>query len=104
MIFIYTTFPNLKEARRLGRMIIKNRLAACVNFWSIGSIYRWKKKIETTKEAAMIIKTREGNFRRVEKFILENHSYDLPPVIEIDVDMVNEKYARWIAKESFNSR
>jgi len=30
---IYITTPNLDEARTIGKTLVEERLAACVNFW-----------------------------------------------------------------------
>ena len=74
MIFIYSTFPNKKEARDIGRRLLKEKLIKCVNFFPIESIYLWKKKIKQDKEVAIIIKTEKKNFKKIESFILKNNS------------------------------
>ena len=49
--FIYVTFGSLKEAKRLGGKLVKNKLAACTNIIpTIYSTYVWKKKTMTDKE------------------------------------------------------
>jgi periplasmic divalent cation tolerance protein len=98
MIFIYSTFPNKKEAGAIGEELVQKRLAACVNFFSIDSIYFWQGKLVKDKEFAAIFKTKKENFRKVEKFILENHSYDTPCIIEIPVGRVTKKYLSWLGK------
>ena len=30
-VFVYTTYPSLVEAERIGRALLERRLAACVN-------------------------------------------------------------------------
>lgn len=64
MIFVYSTFPNKKEAKEIGKGLVKNKLAACVNIFPIESIYHWQKKIVKDKEFAVIIKTRKENFKK----------------------------------------
>ena len=49
MIFVYSTFPNKKEAKEIGKGLVKNKLAACVNIFPIESIYHWQKKIVKDK-------------------------------------------------------
>ena len=42
-VLIYTTFPSLEEAKRVGDALVSARLAACVNmFPGMISIYEWK--------------------------------------------------------------
>ncbi|PIV42581.1 MAG: divalent-cation tolerance protein CutA [Candidatus Nealsonbacteria bacterium CG02_land_8_20_14_3_00_40_11] len=100
MIFIYSTFPNMKEAKEIGERLIKNKLAACINIFPIDSIYNWRKKIIRDKEFAAIIKTKKQNFKKIEKFILENHSYDTPCIVEIPLGRVNKKYLDWLNKNT----
>jgi periplasmic divalent cation tolerance protein len=98
MIFIYSTFPNKKEVKEIGERLVKNKLVACVNIFPIESIYLWRNKIIKDKEFAAIIKTKKENFEKVEKFILENHSYDTPCIIEIPLGRITKKYLSWLGK------
>ena len=96
MIFIYSTFANKEEAEKLAESLIRKKLAACVNILASDSIYAGKGKIEKSKEAVAIIKTRKINFKRVEKFILENHSYKTPCIVGIPIRKVTKKYFHWL--------
>ena len=100
MIFVYSTFPNKKEAKKIGERLVQKKLAACINVFPIESIYSWKGKIIKDKEFGAIIKTKKGNFKKVEKFILENHSYDTPCILEIPISRVTKKYLKWLQKSS----
>ena len=63
--FIYVTFGNLKEARKMGGQLVKNKLAACTNIIpTIYSTYVWKNKTMTDKECSMIIKTSESKVKK----------------------------------------
>ena len=64
MIFIYITFPNKKEAEKVGLFLVKERLAACSNIFPIESIYRWQGKIVKEKEEVLIVKTLKKNLRK----------------------------------------
>ncbi len=58
-VLIYTTFPALDDAKRVGEALVAARLAACVNmFPGMISIFEWKGAREEASEVAMIIKTR----------------------------------------------
>lgn len=99
MVFVYSTFPDRKEARKIGEGLIRKKLAACLNIFPIEVIYPWKGKIVKGKEFAALIKTEKKNFKKVEKFILENHSYDTPCIIEIPTGRVTEKYLKWLKEK-----
>jgi uncharacterized protein involved in tolerance to divalent cations len=42
MLFIYTTCATEAEAENLGKLIINNKMGACVDYWPVKSIYEWK--------------------------------------------------------------
>lgn len=96
MIFIYSTFPNKKEARRIGERLVREKLAACVNIFPIEVIYAWQEKVAKDEEFAALIKTKKEHFKKVEKFILKNHSDDTPCILEIPVGRVTKKYLQWL--------
>lgn len=100
MIFVYSTFPNKKIAKRVGERLVRKRLAGCVIVFPIESIYSWKSKVVKDKEFAVIIKTKKENFKKIEKFILENHSYDTPCILEMPINRVTKKYLQWLNKET----
>jgi periplasmic divalent cation tolerance protein len=100
-IVILTTASSAAEARRISGALLKSRAAACVNIIpKITSRYWWKGKIETGKELLLVIKTRQSLYRKVEKIILENHSYKTPEVITISIERGSADYLRWILDET----
>lgn len=98
MILIYTTFSSKKEAKKIGKELVQKKLAACINIFPIDSIYSWQKKLVEDKEFAAIIKTKKENFKKIEKFILENHSYTTPCILELPVFRATRKYSDWLNK------
>ena len=57
-VSVYAVFANAEEAERIGRTVVEERLAACINILApVRSIYRWQGKIETADEVAAIFKT-----------------------------------------------
>jgi periplasmic divalent cation tolerance protein len=99
-IVIYTTFPDLKTAKKIIRGLIKNRLAACGNLFRISSIFTWKGKVEDIPEYAALIKTVRKNYPRVEKYIRENHPYEVPEIICWNIGRGAKTYLDWIRKET----
>ena len=52
VVSVYAVFADAEEAERIGRQIVEERLAACVNIISpVRSIYRWEGKVEASDEA-----------------------------------------------------
>ncbi|MCZ7405999.1 MAG: divalent cation tolerance protein CutA, partial [Candidatus Methanoperedens sp.] len=45
---VYITAGDMDEARKIGRELVEDHLAACANIFPITSIFRWKGKIDET--------------------------------------------------------
>lgn len=97
MVIIYTTCKDTDEAKRIGKLIIEQRLAACVNVWPIGSTYFWKDELIEDTEAALLIKTSETKIHQVEEIMTQNHAYATPFIGSIDVRRINREYKEWMS-------
>ena len=97
IVSVYAVFANAEEAERIGRTVVEDRLAACVNILGpIRSIYRWKGQIETADENAAIFKTRHDRADALITRIAALHSYDVPCVVTWPIDKVLSTYADWV--------
>ena len=91
------TVPNLEEGKKIGRLLVEEKLAACANIVKdIFSIYEWKDKIMEDEEHLMLIKTTEENSDKIIQKINEIHSYDTPECIGFKIDKGSKKYLKWI--------
>jgi periplasmic divalent cation tolerance protein len=100
---VYITTKNKAEARKIGKEIIENRLAACVNIIDgMESMYHWKGNIETDKETILIAKTPYHNVNGLTKLVKKLHSYECPCIIALTITEQegNEEYLQWLVKES----
>jgi periplasmic divalent cation tolerance protein len=98
---IYAIFAGDEEARRIGRQMIEERLAACVNI--IGpchSIYRWQGKIEEADEVAAIFKTAADRASKLIERISALHSYDMPAIVIWPISDASTPYAWWVEENS----
>ena len=99
--FIYVTFDALKEAKRLGAQLVKNKLAACTNIIpTIYSTYVWKNKTMMDKECSMIVKTSKLKVKAAIKFIVEKHSYECPAVSAFPIESTHTDFQRWINEQT----
>ena len=74
-------FANSEEATRIGRQMVEERLAACVNILGpCCSIYRWRGEVETAEEIPAIFKTSEAHGDALIARIASLHSYEIPCV------------------------
>ena len=99
--FIYVTFGSLKEAKKLGSQLVKNKLAACTNIIPIiYSTYVWKNKTMTDKECSMIVKTSKSKVQAAIKFIVKKHSYECPAVSAFPIESTHTDFQRWINEQT----
>ena len=90
---------DLKTARRLTRIILRARAAACVNLIPrLESHYWWQGKLVSGKEVLLLIKSTRAKLPGLEKLIVANHSYDTPEFLVLKVSGGNERYLDWVAK------
>ncbi len=100
-IIIYITTASVNEAKKIGRALVEERLAACSNIISpIRSIYSWQGKICDDKEALMILKTRKQLFKQIVKRVEKLHSYDVPEIIAMPIIEGSSKYLSWLNEET----
>ncbi|MDI6888197.1 MAG: divalent-cation tolerance protein CutA [Methanocellales archaeon] len=94
---VYITANDLDEAKRISRVLVEERLAACVNVFPITSMYHWD-GLREEKEVALIAKTKTANVKKVENRVKELHSYDVPCIISFQIDG-SEEFLKWIGDE-----
>jgi periplasmic divalent cation tolerance protein len=98
---LYITVPSCEVAAKIGRTLIEERLSACVSIISgVHSIYRWRDKIETATEVALITKIRAALFEEIEKRVRELHPYDCPCIVAWPIEAGHEPYFDWLAQET----
>ena len=97
----YTTFSSKEEALIVTKALLEKKLIACANIMAEStSIYRWKDKVETTKEVPTLLKSKTENRAAIEDCVTELHSYDVPCIIELKVENGNKDFLEWIKKET----
>ena len=93
---VYITAANPEEAQKIGKTLVNERLAACVNIFPIQSIFRWKEKIDEANEFGMIVKTKSNKIKEIEQRVKELHSYEIPCVVSFRMDEGSDDYLEWI--------
>ena len=97
------TFGSLKEAKRLGGQLVKNKLAACTNIIpTIYSTYIWKNRTMIDKECSMIVKTSKSKVKVAIKFIVKKHSYECPAVSAFPIELAHVDFQRWINEQTMS--
>lgn len=95
------TVPTLKVGRQLVGAILQARLAACVNIIArVESHYWWQGKLERSAECLLLIKTKRAKLAALEQCVLDNHPYDTPEFLVVDITAGNPKYLQWLAEST----
>ncbi len=97
IVAVYVLFGSDEEARRIGRLMVERRLAACVNILgACHSLYRWQGVVEEAPEVAAIFKTRAAVAEAIATAIRAAHSYDVPAISVLPVIATQQDYATWV--------
>ena len=98
---VYITAKNKEEASKIGKELVKARLAACVNVVdNMNSLYWWQGKIQEDSEAILIAKTKESLVKELTEKVKSLHSYSCPCIISLPILDGNKEFLDWIEKET----
>ena len=96
-LLVFTTLPNADKAYEVAKVLVEEKLAACVNILpAVRSIYRWQDKLQDENEVLVMLKTRAENVERLKARILELHPYELPEVLAVPVESGYGAYLDWL--------
>ena len=100
VVTVYAVFADPAEAQRIGRTMVEEKLAACVNILGpCRSIYRWEGAIETATEVPALFKTTTEQADALIERIKEMHSYSVPAVAVWPIERLSADYADWVENE-----
>ena len=100
VVTVYATFADGDEAARIGRTVVEERLAACINILSpCTSIYRWEGVVQQSAEVPALLKTATSSVDALIARIAELHSYDVPAITVWPVERLSAPFAEWVESE-----
>ena len=98
---VYITANSMEEAEIIGKNLISERLAACVNIIdNMKSIYHWEGKIEAGNEVIVIAKTKNELIGELTENVKILHSYECPSIAALPIIGGNEDFLKWIRDET----
>ena len=97
-LVVLSTFPDADKAAQVARVLVDERLAACVNLVAtVRSIYRWQAAIQDDAEALAIIKTTADRYPALAARLAELHPYEVPEILALPVAAGHAPYLAWLA-------
>lgn len=93
---VLVTASSEAEAERIANALVEAKLAACVNFLPIRSVYTWKGEVCRDEEWQLVIKTCLRHFSDLEAKIRSLHSYETPEIIALPIVAGSQPYLQWI--------
>ncbi len=95
---LYVTCPDEDTAARIGRLVVEEGLAACVNLLpGMRSIYRWQGRIEDAHETVLLVKTSAAMVAALTARIVALHPYAVPCVLRMPIAGGFAPYLEWLA-------
>lgn len=102
-IVIMTSCSDKETKKKIIDKLLSEKLAACIQVSDIKSYYTWKGKVENSDEFLLLIKTRKSLFPKAKASIKENHNYDTPEIISLDIEEGHRDYFQWINEVTFKN-
>ena len=95
-MIVLTTVGASTDATAFARVLVTDRLAACVNVLPpMTSLYRWKGAIEEDREQQLVIKTTSDRVAAIEARFRELHPYELPEFLVLSATG-SASYLDWL--------
>ncbi len=98
MKILLTTYPNdWRKLKNLITALLKKKLVACcniINYWK--SYYLQENKIKKDEEKIIFMKYPKEKETELLNFIKKNHPYEIPELVVLSPESVDEKYLNWI--------
>ena len=97
IIVVLSTCATQEEAEKLARVLLDERLAACVNVIPhIRSYYRWKGAIEFADECLLVVKSSRELIGSIGAVLEKEHSYEVPELLALSVVEGATNYLDWL--------
>ncbi|MCS7201933.1 MAG: divalent-cation tolerance protein CutA [Dictyoglomus sp.] len=97
MILVISTVKNEEEGKRIVNLLLDEKLIACGNIISqVKSLFFWNNIKEEVEECVLFLKTSQEKFPVLIRRLKEIHSYELPEIIAIPINLGDPIYLKWI--------
>ena len=98
--WVYLTASSEEEALGLARVVLDEKLAACVNLLGgVRSLYKWEGKLCDEQEVAMVAKTTSCRAAALMVRLHELHSYETPCILTFKAHRAQALFSSWVASQ-----
>jgi len=98
---VYMTAGSRDEALMIGRALVTEKLAACVNVLGpMTSVYDWQGETHEDAEVAFLAKTRRELVPRLSERVQALHSYDCACVVAVPIQGGHPPFLAWIGEQT----
>jgi periplasmic divalent cation tolerance protein len=98
-VIVLTTLGADADAVALARVLVDERLAACVNVLpAMTSVYRWQGKLEQGREQQLVIKTSPDRVTALQTRLHSLHPYQVPEFLVIGPASGSDAYLAWVGE------
>ena len=105
VLIVFITTSNRREAVRIAEAAVGKHVAACANVVpSITSIFRWKGRVQRSRETLLMLKTSARRYPALEQLVHSMHSYEVPEIIAVPVEHGSRPYLAWVRSETTTDR
>jgi periplasmic divalent cation tolerance protein len=96
-ILIFVTCASMVEGETIGKALLEKKLIACANVGArLHSYYVWKGEHQESTEYQLLLKTTLDKYAEVEAAVRRLHSYEVPEIIAIRIELGSAPYLKWI--------
>ena len=96
-VLVTIAAPDEETARRLARLLVEERLAACVQLVDpIRSVYRWKGAVQEEAEVLLLAKSSQSLLPRIDELLRREHPYELPELAAVPIVAGSPAYLEWL--------
>ena len=101
VLLLIATEYDKKAAKKIAKLLLKKKLAACVSLKDVYSIYEWEGKIQEVNEVEISIKSKPKVEKALIVYLKKMLSYDVPQIIYKKFNS-EKKYINWLNKSTSN--
>jgi periplasmic divalent cation tolerance protein len=100
-IVVFVTCQGIEEGQTIAGILLKERLAACVNIIpNVTSKFWWTGRIHTAEETLLLVKTKKSLLRELVRRVKAAHQYENPEIIALPIIGGSKQFTKWINEET----